>query len=502
MNFSLTHLFARLRAAERIRLPIVADSQLRVFQTLSLLRSQGGRWRSLPSHLRSRLAGRGLLSTILTVGGVTLLVKFAMAGKEVFVARQLGVGDALDAFLVAFSLPGIAINIISGSFNVALIPTYIQVRERSGDEQARHLLSGVMFWNCGFLLAASLLLAAAFPVLLPYLAHGGFSPSKLDLTRLLFGLLLPVVAATGLQTTWIAILNAHGEFAAPAAVPLITSVVIVAGLLSPLHVSTIFGLALWTLTGSCLEMAVLYYCLWRKGISVMPRRRGMAGDMRQVIRQYVPLAAASLVFSGTTLADQTIAARLGSGSVSALSYGGKITAMIMVVAATAVSTSVLPHFSRLVAVGDWAKLRGDLRAYSVLILGALIPVAALLSFFSIPLVRLVFERGAFTASSTHLVAQVQACLSLQLPFYTLGLMYLRLTSALKNNQRILQVATASVILNFVLDVVFAKHLGVPGIALSTSCVSVIYCVILYIFLHRALPKPPPPPAAPGTALQP
>ncbi len=478
------NIFQRIRASEKIRMPIIADSQFSALLTFSTLQAQAGRWRSL----RARVAGHGLLSTILTVGSLTLLVKFAAAGKEVFVARQLGVGDALDAFLVAFSLPGIAMNVISGSFNVALIPTYIRVRERDGDEEAHRLLSSVMFWSLCLLLSVSVLLACVFPIALPHLAPN-FPPQKLALTRMLFEFLLPIVTVTGLATTWMAVLNAHGEFATPATIPIMSSLTIVLGLLSRLQLSTVWGLAVWTLVGACLEIALLGGCLWRRGIPMIPRPSRAGADLRHVMRQYAPLAAASLVFSGTTLADQMVAARLGPGSVSALSYGGKVIALIMGVSATAVSTSVLPHFSHLVAVGDWQRLRGELKLYTVLILGALIPAAVLLCYFSVPLVRLVFERGAFTRADTRLVAQVQVCLAPQLPFYTLGLMYLRLISALKNNDHILRVASASVVLNFILDVAFAKYFGVAGIALSTSCVSLIYCAILYWSLIRMLTPP-------------
>lgn len=478
------NIFERLRASGRIQITDLAESQFGDLQTLNILKACTGGWGSL----RNRLAGSGLLSTMLTVGSLTLLVKIVAGGKEVFVARQLGVGDSLDAFLVAFSLPGIAMNVISSSFNVALIPTYIQVRERDGDNKAQQLLSNVIFWSLCLLLAVSMILAYIFPLILPYFAPS-FTPQKLALTCSLFEKLLPVVTITGVATTWAAVLNAHGEFALPAMTPIISSLIIMLGLLSQIELSTVQGLAIWTLTGACLEMILLGGYLWHKGIPILPKPSKVDDDLRQVMRQYAPLAAASLVFSGTNLADQTVAARLGSGSVSALSYGGKIIALVMGVSATAVSTSVLPHFSRLVAVGEWQKLRSALKLFTLLILGTLIPAAVLISYFSVPMVRLVFERGAFTQGNTQLVAYVQMCLAPQLPFYTLGLMYLRLTSALKKNERIFQVASASVVLNFILDIIFARHLGVAGIALSTSCVALVYCIILYCFLINVLPKP-------------
>jgi putative peptidoglycan lipid II flippase len=448
-----------------------------------LSRTYFARWHTL----RSRVAIRGLLGTILTVGGLTFLVKIVSAGKETFVARQLGVGDALDAFLIAFTLPALAMGIIAHSFNAALIPTYVQIRERGRKTDSQQLFSGVMFWSVGLLLFISGLLALMFPLVLPFLASG-FSPEKIAFTQRLFWVLLPIITISGIGTIWGAVLNAEGEFVIPAITPIITSLVVATALFFRAQTGGIWGLTFGTLAGACLEVTLLGSCLKRCGISLLPRWQWGDADLRQVMGQYGPVAAAMLVFSGTSLADQAIAARLGSGNVAALNYGNKITALAIGVTATAVSTSVLPHFSRLVAIDDWAKISSDLKLYTLLILTVLIPISLLLFLFSVPLVHLVFERGAFKANDTQIVGHVQAYFALQIPFFTLGIMYVRLVSALKMNNYVFWIASISVLFNFVFDVIFAKYLGVAGIALSTTAVSFISAGLYYLLLHRTIPK--------------
>ena len=477
------NIFERIRAAEKLQTPGIGDSPISTLQAIGPLQSHVGRWHSL----RKRLTGKGLLATMLTVGGMTLVVKIVAAGKETLIARQLGVGDALDAFLIAYSLPALAVTLIAGSFNSALIPTYMQVREQKGTQAAHRLFSGVMFWSIGLLLLISVLLALLFPLILPFLASG-FSTEKLVFTRKLFYVVLPIVTVTGMSITWGAVLNAEGEFALPAAAPIITSLVVTLILLFRVQTWGIWGLAIGTSVGACLEAALVGVRLSRFGIAPAPKWQSIDADLRQVMHQYMPLATAGLVFSGTGLADQAIAATLGPGKVAALNYGYKLMGLIISIASTTVIISVLPHFSRLVATNDWNALRGNLKSYTSLILIALVPLALLLSYFSVPLVRIVFERGAFTAHDTRLVGHVQACFAMQLPFYTLGLMYMRLISALKNNNRILMVSAISVLLNLALDIIFARYWGVAGIALSTTVVSMAFCGIMYMFLLRALPE--------------
>jgi putative peptidoglycan lipid II flippase len=475
------NIFQRIRASEKIKWPIVGVSPMSALQNFSTLETHVLRWHTL----QSRIAKRGLLSTVLTVGSITLLVKTFAAGKETVVARQLGVGDALDTFIVAYYLPALAIGAISTSFNSALIPTYIQVRQHSGKVAAQQLFSNVIFWSLGLSFLASVLLAMLFPLILPYLASS-FSVEKLNFTRQLFWTLLPIIAITGLTTIWSAVLNAEGEFVIPASAPVITSFVIAGVLFFGTRSGGAWSLAIGTVIGACLEATLIALCLRRLGVSLRPQWQGVNADLRQVIRQHGPLAAATLVFGGMGIADQAIAARMGPGNVATLNYGSKIITMIIGVTATAVSTSVLPHFSRLVANNSWESLHEDLKSYTILILAVLVPISLLLFCLSTPLVRIVFERGAFTSYNTKVVGHVQAYFALQIPFYTLGMMYLRLFSAMKLNSRIIIVSSVGVVLNLILDIVLGKYFGIAGIALSTTVVSLFWSSASYLLLYHAI----------------
>ncbi|MGA2318551.1 MAG: lipid II flippase MurJ [Thermodesulfobacteriota bacterium] len=104
---------------------------------------------------------RRIFATMITVGGFTFVVNLAATAKELVVANQFGTGDVLDAFLIAFLLPSFAINVVMGSFNAALIPTFIHVRENEGLEKAQQLFSSVTVWNTVVLVIVSVLLAMA-----------------------------------------------------------------------------------------------------------------------------------------------------------------------------------------------------------------------------------------------------------------------------------------------------------------------------------------------------
>jgi putative peptidoglycan lipid II flippase len=142
----------------------------------------------------------------------------------------------------------------------------------------------------------------------------------------------------------------------------------------------------------------------------------------------------------------------------------------LAIGATALGTAVLPHFSRMVTSADWEGVRHTLRTYVTLILKISTPFALVAMVLSEPIVRALFQRGAFTEMDTHIVAQVQVFLLLQIPIYLVGILIVRLISALKANYILMWGCVLNFILNVILNYVFMQWLHITGIALATFVV--------------------------------
>jgi putative peptidoglycan lipid II flippase len=104
------------------------------------------------------------------------------------------------------------------------------------------------------------------------------------------------------------------------------------------------------------------------------------------------------------------------------------------------------------------------------------------------LIRIVFQRGAFTAADTTVVGHVQAFLSLQIPFYILGQLGVRLISALKRNSVLMVIAGVNLTLNVIFNLILMRYAGVAGIALSTSLVYLVSCVLVYASIFNSLSR--------------
>jgi putative peptidoglycan lipid II flippase len=239
----------------------------------------------------------------------------------------------------------------------------------------------------------------------------------------------------------------------------------------------VLALAIATLTGGTLEAILAAAGVKRIGYPIVPRWAGMSPALRQVAAQYAPLVAITLVMTGSALVDQSMAARLGSGSVAALSYGTRLLAVLVVIGPTAMGTAVLPHISATAVQAEPAALRRTLRSYGLFVFAVILPVTAAFIYFSEPIIRVLFQKGAFDVAATHLVSTVQRAALLQLPIAVLLALEIRLSSARKANHVLYRVAALSLLLTIALDVLFMRWWGVVGIALAgfgTRLVSSLY----------------------------
>lgn len=427
---------------------------------------------------------RQIAGAAATVGVATALVSLVSVGRELIVASTFGTDDALDAMIVAFVLPSFVVNVVGGSVATALIPTYVRVDEQEGPAAAQAVLAGIAWLSSLLLLVAMALLAAFHTLLLPRLGSG-FDAEKLDLTRHLLFLFLPVILCGGLAAVWSAVLNAKDRFALVAfSQGLIPVATIVALLVA--RGWGIVALVVGMVIGFALRLVALGWELSRLGIDVRPRWQGMQPHLREVIGQYLPMVLGAALLSGTALIEQAVAASLDAGSVAALSYGTRVVMLATGLGATALGTAVLPFFSRMVAARNWPQLRQTLRTFALLILLVTIPITVVLSVFAAPIVTVVFQRGAFTAADTARVAEVQAWFALQLPFFGVGLLFSRLISSLGANKLLLVQAGLCLVVDAVLAFGLSRVFGVAGIALGTTLMYVVALIFLAIMAYRTL----------------
>ncbi len=440
-------------------------------------------WDRLPLSTSSR----GVLKAALTIGFLSILVKLSSVVKESVIAAAFGTSDAYDAFVVASLAPVMVGGLISGSLNAALIPTYIRVRDGEGQLAADRLYTSVLSINLFLLAGLSVLIVATTQLWLPIIASG-FAPAKMAMAIRLVYWSMPLVIASGLATTWGAILNAQERFGVVALAPAFQPIAILLALATVGRFWGVGALVAGTLVGATLEVGIVGYSLLSYGHSLWPRWHGFTEHVRKVASQYGATIGGAFLMTSMGLVDQGMASMLGPGSNSAISYGMKIPTAFAGLAMTALGTAVLPRFSKFASEENWPEFRSTLKRY-VLVVGALsIVLAIVLAKGSVIMTQILYQRGRFSAQDTQIVSQVQMWYLLRLPIPITATLLVRALNALRANQVLAIVAILQAVLNAVLDWVLMQRMGAPGIAAASLGVSIVAfsCISASVWwlLHR------------------
>ena len=413
--------------------------------------------------------------------------------REIVVSHQFGTGGDLDAYLAAFRLPDILFQIVAGgALASAFIPTFSAYLAQGKIRHGRRMASAVINLVLALTTVLGVLAALLAPFLVRTVIAPGFDAEQQALTAQLMRLMLVTPVIFGVSGVVMGILNAHQHFLLPALAPALYNLGIIAGALFLAPTQGVYGLAVGVVAGALAHLLVQvpglvrYNFRWTATLGL--RDPGVREVGRLMLPRVVGLAAVQVNFLVNTL----LASTLVEGSLAAINYAWLLMLLPQGVFAQSVATAAFPTFSAQVARGQRDEMRSTLAATLRAILYLSVPAAVGLVVLSGPLVQIVFQRGAFTETSTEMVAWALAFYALGLPAHSLVEVVVRAFYAMHDTLTPVAVGIGAMALNVGLSLAFLsafRALGwMPhgGLALSNSLATTVEMVILLVLLRRRL----------------
>jgi len=408
--------------------------------------------------------------------------------REIVAAALFGTVGPINAFVIAFQVPNLLRSLVADSaLSAAFVPVFTELEEKGRRAEARRLagaLIGLISLGLGLISVLAILLAPwIMDVVAPGLT-GELHDEAVTLSQIMF----PIVVLLGLTGLAMGILQAAGQFAPTAFVPVLWNAMILVSLaIAPLMPSgdgvTIYAIGI--VCGTVMQLAYLVPRL--KGRGPFPISLGLRNPhVRKVLRLMLPVTLGLGLINVNALVDSAFATLVGPQSVRAIDAAFRLYILPQGIFSVAISTVLFPTISRLVARGDLDEMRSTLAGGLRQIFFMLAPASAFLLVLSEPVTRLVYQRGEFNAASTMLTGQALLYFTLGLAFNGASLLLIRAFFSLQKPWFPTRVALGAMFLNAVLDAAFYKPLGTPGIPLSTSISSFASFVALAWYLRREL----------------
>jgi putative peptidoglycan lipid II flippase len=425
-------------------------------------------------------------------GRTSLLMGLGVASKvavDVVIASGFGLGTQTDAFFVACTLPLIFEALIYPACQSAFVPIFVRKMrpEQSSDQWT---LFSALF-NIGFLISVTLLVLGIVGV--PWIASllaPGVAPSTHDLMAHLTRILFLGVLFVGPVGVMRAFLNAHSLFTAPATLDLIRGMAILGATAVAYRSCGIEAVAWGFVIGGFLQFGVLAGVVIRKlgfGYRLTVGWRPLGSS--RVGRLFAVPFADYVLIQMILVVERVIGSFMPAGSISAISYGHRLASVIGNLLFSGVEVVSLSALAADLTRGTAAHLR---RARETFIIGLRlvwvlgIPTAVSIWFLSVPLVQLLFERGAFDRQDTLLAAPVLGLYALSIPFYGYWLLLKNYLFAAIQPRKILSLSCAVAGVNIGLALLLSKYIGARGVALaSVGGVGVVYA-LGYLVLDREM----------------
>lgn len=363
-----------------------------------------------------------MIRSFLTVSTGTLASRLLGFARDSLIAALLGTGAVADAFLAAFQLVNVVRRLLSeGALNAALIPAWLRVRDRNGEAAASAFAGRVLGTVSAALIAISAVIALVMPLIMTIIAPGFLGSATLDLAVQNARLMLLYLAFAGPVTVLMGLLNAKGRFALTAFSPLLFNIALIAaiGLLLVWHADA--GFAAWMLAaavGIAGLLQLLMLLSQRSASLATPLRVNLDKEMRGFFAKAIPGMIASsgpqwLMVAGAIIASATPSA------VSWLYFANRLIELPLGIVGVAMGTVLVPELTRAVTSGDRdAVAHAESRALE-LAAGLALPATLGLIVLAEPIVRLLFEHGAFGADDSAATARALMWLALGLPAHVL-----------------------------------------------------------------------------------
>ncbi len=438
------------------------------------------------ASLKARLAGlhadhRRIALGASRVALFLLMGKAVGALKEMAVAWRYGVSDVVDAYQFTLTLANWLPLTLVGACSVVLIPALVRSRQGGSASHARFLGElQAWAWLLGAVVAGGL--ALAWPLVLR-VAGQGLSPAVRDMSLLL----ILGFAPAALFTIWTGLsaarLRAH-ERHINTLLDSVPALMILIWVLAAPPGAGVLPLLWGTLLGYALQ-SVLQMRLARRAdaVPVRPHLSRRAPQWSSLAAAAGIMLVGQLAMSFVGPIDQYTAAGLGQNANATLGYAARLLSLMIGLGAASVGRAALPVLADIQARGDAAHARTMALKWSVALLaiGALV---VLIGWWLAPwVVSLLFQRGAFTAQDTAVVAHVLRWGLLQLPFYFGVLILVQLLASQNRYGWMAAIAVLNFLVKVWMNAVLAPRMGAAGIMLATS---IMYALSYACYLGLAL----------------
>lgn len=414
-------------------------------------------------------------------------------------ADFMGTSWVASAFVLAFQIPNLFRRLLGeGALSAAFIPIFKEKEKLEGDramwQAANAVISGLVIFSC-------LVVIAGLAVVSVALAFGGqvdpehtrFSGKTLLMLQLL-RVMLPYLLLVCLAAVFMGMLNARGHFFIPALGAATLNLVMIASVLwlapnlgHELH-EQIFALAIGVVAAGVAQAVFQLPSLRREGFAYRWASPWKNETVRRVVKQMLPATIGVAAFQINVVLTQGLSYWVDDYIVASFEYAVRLMELPQGLFGISLATYLLPMLSGLAAEKKYDAFRSELRQGLGYLMFANLIASVLLMALAEPIIRLLFERGKFDATSTSQAALALVCLAPGLVAFSVVNVLARAFYALGDTKTPMKTSVFCLVLNLLLAAVLVWRYKQAALGIANTVTSLVNVGLLLYALRRKLKK--------------
>ncbi len=438
-----------------------------------------------------------VLKSARIISALTLVSRILGLGRDMLFAYVFGAGWVMSAFTVGFQVPNLFRRLFGeGALSASSIPVLTDQLHRGGREAVDRLSGRVMGLLLVVLVALTLVGELVVLALWPLVEPTDRNLLTLSLTAVMLPYMVFICASAILG----GIQNIFGQFAVPAANPILLNVFEIVAMLVTVRVFArnnlvpqAYVLGIVVLFTGVVQLTWQWTALRRTGLRLPLTIDTHDECVRTIARTMVPMTIGLSAIQINAFLDSLIAYAFVTshvGGPAVLGYAQRLYQFPLGVFAIALATAIFPAMTRHAAVNDLPGLSNTLARGLRIVMFEGLPCTVGLILIREPLVQVLFQRGQFSAVDTVRVANTVITFAAGIWAFGANQIAVRAYYAIKDPMTPLRIAGGMVAANLALNLILVFPLEEPGIGLATTICAVIQDGLLIWFLSKRLPHIP------------
>lgn len=415
---------------------------------------------------------------------LTILSKIFGFGREITLSYLYGASNISDAYLISITIPNAIFGFVAVGLSAGYIPMYSNISRNEGEIEANKFtnnLINILLVTCSIIVLFGLL----YTDQIVKIFASGFEGDTLALTVRLTKISLLAIYFIALVSIFTGYLQMKNNYIIPALIGLPLNFIIIISIIFSQNTNVLIlsiGYVIAILSQVFLMIPYMRKNKYRyKGIFDIKDKNII--NMAYIIS---PVILGISVNQINVLIDRTIASQLAVGGISALNYANRLNGFVLGIFVLSIVTVLYPMISKMAAENNMKGLKKSLSEAITGVNLLVLPSMIGLMIFAIPIISVLFGRGAFDTSAILMTSSALIFYSIGMIGFGLREVLSRVFYSMNDTKTPMINAVIGVVLNIILNIILSKYMGIKGLALATSIAAIFTTILLFISLRKKI----------------